>query len=356
MNGKNHSGDQSDKLKKQGQLAKFEPETGKVLVFAGQDLASIGGLPGYQDGYVDHFSTPAGITLYTSIGGGVTSEAMPNGGLEGVFDTYDNGNGPSNMVMVMNSEKFSNSTLAIGLSLVDQEKAVANGDLDSNIAKLGEFLLSLKERPVFLRIGYEFDGHLWNHYDKAAYLTAYKRIKDKLDAQGVKNTAYVWQSTGWVSDEYQLEEWYPGDEYVDWCGFSFFDRWKEAIMVDFARKKAKPVIIAEASPTISDHMAKFNGDTKETILSNPQQAQEAWERWFIPFFETIESNPDVIKAIHYINCNWKVRPMWKENMTFKDVDARIQTSPMITEKWAKKMAEERYLNASENLFDHLINN
>lgn len=334
--------------------SKFEPPTGKVIVFAGQDNESIGGLAPYTDGYTDHFPIPGGVTLYTGIGSNDGSFGGKNkSGLQGVYETIDAGNGPSNMSLLMDAGKFKNSALAIGLSLVNNEERVAVGELDGNIKKLGDFLISLGKRPVFLRIGYEFDGHPWNHYDKEAWLTAYKRIKDLLDAQGVTNTAYVWQSVGFVSDPYELATWYPGDEYVDWCGFSFFDRWREVEMIEFARKKGKPVFIAESSATISSPTSKFDGKTKETILSNPQQAAEAWEKWFIPYFSMIENNLDVIKAIHYINCNWKVRPMWFENPTFQDVDARLQESPMIKEKWMKKMNDEIYLNASDDLFSQM---
>ncbi len=337
-------------------LAKFEPVGETVLVFIGQDLESIGGIAPYTDGYTDHFPVPAGFTLYTGIGSGDGSFGADSEGLQGVYETVDHGNGPANMKLLTDHQDFQNTALAIGLSLVNNEKAVAAGKLDHNIEKLGNFLKSLGDRPVFLRIGYEFDGYPWNHYDRASWKTAYQRIKDKLDLQGVKNVAYVWQSVGFVSTPEQLEAWYPGDEYVDWCGFSFFDRYREVEMIRFARKKQKPVFIAEASPTISDFTAKFDGDTKETILGNPVQAQEAWDKWFTPFFETIEENSDVIKAVHYINCNWKVRPMWFENPTFRDVDARIQTSDMLSLKWKEKMAEKRYLNKEDNPFTHLKKN
>ena len=106
-------------------------------------------------------------------------------------------------------------------------------------------------------------------------------------------------------DQDELESWYPGDEYVDWCGYSFFSRFDEVQMIDFARKKGKPVFIAEASPTISTTSVKVDGKTKETVLSNPDHAREAWIKWFVPFFQTIEENEDVIKAVSYINCHWK---------------------------------------------------
>jgi len=147
------------------QPAKFEPPIGKVLVFTGQDNESIGGISPYNNGYVDHFPVPAGVTLYTGIGGNDGSFGGKNSqGLQGIYETMDPGNGPSNMSLLMEAKKFEKSALAIGFSMVNNEEKVAAGELDDNIKKLGEFLLSLGERPVFLRIGYEFDGHPWNHY------------------------------------------------------------------------------------------------------------------------------------------------------------------------------------------------
>ena len=332
-------------------LAKFEPADGSVLVFIGQDLASIGGMKGYTAGYADHFPIPAGVTLYTGLDANDGSFGGENShGLSGVYETIDHGNGPTNMSLCLNDPNFKNAALAIGLSLVNHEDKVAKGELDENIKKLGDFLLSLGDRPVFLRIGYEFDGYPWNQYNREDWLKAYKRIKDLLDEQGVQNTAYVWQSVGFVSNLPQLEAWYPGDEYVDWCGFSFFNRWRENRMIEFAKKVNKPVFIAEASATVSDFTAKFDGRTKETRLSNPEQAQEAWEMWFLPFFNTIEAHPNTVKAISYINCNWSERPMWFQNPTFQKVDARIQISPFISAEWLKKMNSPGYLNAIDQPF------
>ena len=46
------------------ELSKYEPEDGKCFVFIGQDLGAVGGLEQYNEGYCDHFQTPAGITVY----------------------------------------------------------------------------------------------------------------------------------------------------------------------------------------------------------------------------------------------------------------------------------------------------
>lgn len=335
-------------------LAKFEPADGKCIVFVGQELESIGGLEDYKDGYFDHFTTPGGFTMYTKMRPGDEEFGFTYSGLAGVFTTDDWGDSPSNMSLQLADEDFKNSCLAIGLELVNHEDRVARGEMDSLVLVLGNWLKSLGRRPVFLRIGYEFSGS-WNHYDRKDYIASFRRIKTMYDSIGVTNVAYVWQSHGSDASLEVLESWYPGDEYVDWCGYSFFARWDEANMVEFARKHSKPVFIAEATPTIRTETTNQNGKTAETILSNPVQAEEAWEKWFTPFFKTIDDNPDVVKAISYINCHWKSHPMWVENPTFQDVDARLQSNKDIAEKWSKEIAKDKYLNASPDLFDMLWN-
>ena len=185
------------------------------------------------------------------------------------------------------------------------------------------------------------------------FIAAYRHIKDTYDSLGVTNVAYVWQSHGWEEPLDLLEAWYPGNEYVDWCGYSFFARGDEANMIEFARQKGKPVFIAEATPTLGTETVQTDGQTKEIILGNPEQAQEAWDKWFVPFFATIHDNPDVVKAISYINCNWRSHRMWFDNPTFQYVDARLQTSEMISERWREEMAKDNYLQASPDLFDRL---
>lgn len=332
--------------------AKFEPEDGKCILFVGQELTAIGGLEEFNDGYLDHFQRPGGFTMYTKIRPGDEEFGFTYDGLAGVFTTDDWGDGPSNMSLQLADTDFNDMALAIGLEMVNHEKEIASGHHDSLIIAMGEWIKSLGRRPVFLRIGYEFGGE-WNHYDRVGFITAFRRIRKTFEELQVQNVAFVWQSHGWGMSLKTLKSWYPGDEYVDWCGYSFFSRHDEQQMIEFARAHNKPVFIAEASPTISTATVKTNGKTKETILSNPAQAQEAWEKWFEPFFETIEQNGDVVKAVSYINCHWKANRMWFDNPTFQDVDARLQTSEMISEKWKEKVYDDRFLHASDSLYSYL---
>ncbi len=334
------------------ELAKFESKDG-VLLFVGQELEAVGGLENYKDGYLDHFPKPAGWTTYTSISPGEYSFGHRFEGLDGLWETANWGDSDYNAHLQHQDSDYSNMVMSIGLSFINHEEKVADGTHDKYIDRLANFLLSIDSRPVFLRIAYEFDGDPWNHYDREATITAYKRIVDKLRERGVDNVAYVWQSTGYISNQEQLEGWYPGDNYVDWCGVSFFNRWKEIEMFEFARKKGKPVFIAEATPTISDYGGKLYGTTKETQLANAEQAEEAWQKWFLPFFNAIEANADVVKAVHYINCHWDSHPMWKENPTFKGIDARLHLSDSLSKRWLERTSKMPFILSSEDLYETL---
>ncbi len=341
----NYSFNRSDEKR-----AKFEPPDGKCILFIGQDLGAIGGVQGYSDGYLDHFEAPGGFTMYTNLRPGDVSFGKIYRGLDGIWETDNWGSGDCNMQLQVNDLDLKNSALAIGLELVNHEKAVARGEYDHMIDSLATWVKSLGKRPVFLRTGYEFDGHAWNHYDRESFVVAFKRVKDRFDSLHVENVAFVWQSVGWGTSYEEYEKWYPGDEYVDWCGYSFFNHHKEAKpLLDFAKDHHKPVFIAEATPV-------FDGleSTPECDFDNPEQAKKAWDQWFKQLFQTINRNPRLIKAVSYINVNWRVQDMW-QNPPFSSCDTRIQASDYVSKNWQKEISKDTYLKASDKLFPILWN-
>ncbi len=330
---------------------KFEPENGKCLLFIGQDIGAIGGLENYKKGYLDYFETPSGITAYTNLRTGDVSYGSIYRGLDGIWQTDNWGAGDCNMQMQLNDLDFKYCCLAIGLELVNHEKAVARGEYDNMIDSLAIWVKSLGERPVFLRPGYEFDGHQWNHYDRESYIAAFKHIHDRFDSLEVENVAWVWQSRGWGTNYNELEDWYPGDEYVDWCGYSFFNRCKEAEpMLEFARDYGKPVFIAEATPVFDTN----EGMTAECDFDIQEQAKMAWDRWFKELIRTIDKNPNLIKAVSYINVNWREQDMW-QNPPFSFCDSRIQIDKYVSKNWIKEISKDKYLKPSAELFRTLNN-
>jgi hypothetical protein len=303
------------------------------LVFIGQDLGAVGGLDDYHEGYCDSFNTPAGVTVYFGLGG------EDGAAVSGLYEVANWGSGDCSANKYVTNSRFDNCMIAVGFSIVGIEQRIVEGKMNAGLDKVGQWIKQQSPRPIFLRIGYEFDGFDWNHYVPETYVPAFRYVKDYLDAMGIDNVAYVWQSKGYGISLKDYDKWYPGDKYVDWCGFSRFDIF-DGNMIRFARAKGKPVFIAESTPTLKEKGKYVDSDIKKTEI-----AAKMWKDWFIPFFRMIEENADVIKAFSYINVDWYAQPMWKNDKIFQQCDTRIQKSEYISEKWQEKMAESRYVNA-----------
>ncbi len=288
---------------------KFTPPEGKVIFVIGQDNATI-------DTYVKNIGiTPAGFMFYTSIQN-----------LDGIFEPINHGAGPSYAQHLIN--KYPNSVIQIGLYMVNALDGINQGKYDDNISKLSDWLKKIK-RPVYLRIGYEFDFDQ-NDYEPNKYIKAYKRIVDQFRNKQVKNVVYVWHSQAY-STANSVMNWYPGDEYVDWFGISYFNqRTKQMDLIsDLAKKHKKPLMIAEATPQGIGTYYALN----------------AWERWFEPFFKFVEEKD--VKLVSYINSNWETMPMWK-GQGWKD--ARVEANKKIKKWWTTEIKKAKYIHSSENLY------
>ena len=301
----------------------FIPPEDQFLLILGQDLGAVGGFDApNNDGYYENVAiVPGGITTYTGISGLGGLKTMANWGAGDVCGTC-----------IIENGMYDNSVIAIGLYLVDQLDAINSGNRDADLLELAGWIISAR-RPVFLRIGYEFDGS-WNGYNTSKYKEAFKYIVDYLDNAGVENYVSVWQSYGFGSES-QILKWYPGDEYVDWMGYSHFDGKGDAI-ISLARKKNKPVLIAEATPKGRD-LKDVDGNS-------------VWNSWYAPLFAHIESNKDVIKALAYINVNWDAQPMWKDQNWG---DSRVEVNDTVHAKWVGEVSQAKWLNSSNDLFNLL---
>ena len=291
---------------------KFLPPDDKVLVVIGQDIQSI-------DDYVKAVDVvPAGFMVYTSIQN-----------MDGLYQSGENyGSGINNAQALL--RKHSNTTIQLGLYMVNALEEILNGKYDHNIRKLSQWLVDINV-PVYLRIGYEFDGG-HNHYDPEQYKKAYRYIVDRLKQQKVHNVAYVWHSKGFLTKNENIMDWYPGDEYVDWFGISYFHLYHEegrVAIVNLAEKHNKPLMIAEATP----------------YGFRNQDGHKIWNRWFNRFFQFIEKYD--VKMFCYINVYWDKQKMWKGQGWG---DSRVEGNDYIKIEWLKKMEELRYLNSSVQLY------
>ena len=293
---------------------KFTPKNGRTFLTIGQDLGSV-------DGYVNSglFPDPAGVTMYTDVYE-----------MAGLTDIVNYGAGDVGLQEALNRNP--NSALAVGLWMVEDANQnngngrpfpnglteLVNGQHDNDLDAFAAFANNNATRPIFLRIGYEFDGP-WNGYDAGRYIAAYQYIVDYLNGKGVTNIAYVWQSATWGATAPNIiDSYYPGDAYVDYVGLSFFffdenfngDNLQYTL--DFARNKNIPIMMAE----VSAQYYEFDQGTFHPFDNpgSPVQlgGEGIWNQYFVdqllPF---IKSNNDVIRHVAYINADWQSQDLWR---------------------------------------------
>ena len=305
---------------------KFVPKEGKTLLIMGQTVERI-------NEYMDEFQSepiPGGWSAYWGI---------PQ--FAGVTKAHKNETGGSQHHQML-VKKFPNTVIQSALWMVGKwgiAEKTGKGAYDEVILKYSDWAKSAN-RPIYLRIGYEFDGP-HNALEPKEYVKAYRHIVDLMRAEGVKNVAFVWHS--YAAPTYKghpLSSWYPGDDYVDWVAISVFGHAYNGSyfgpdcdrVLEFAKTHKKPVMIAESSP--------INGITEQSTM--------AWEQWFVNYFTFIYRHN--IKAVSFINEDWATVNIegiseWK--------DSRLQNNLKIASAWFKETDKVRYLKQSDTLFEEL---
>ena len=281
---------------------KFTPPAGQVLVFAGQDNISVGGTEKYNDGYVDAIGVPGGITHYVYFSEGWTNgfgRTFAEGSVAGLNSEVEWAAGPMCQKAYLDSPQLKECVMHVSISMEGGgEVQVANGAFDHLIEEFVQFIADHPDRVFFIRIGYEFDGS-WNKYQPESFKKAFRRIVESLRTRNLSNYATVFASSSTVKPG-QFEEYDPGSEYYDWIGYSWWGNEKKfgnaAPALAFARKLKKPVFVAES--------------TARGHYFDKEDPEELWSGWFNEFFQHIEENKDVIRAVSYINADWDGQDMW----------------------------------------------
>jgi len=319
------------------QRPRYYPPPGHVLHIAGQDRRN------FQD-YIDNvcgngaeLGLPAGAAFYTGLE--LHGVSVPKPG-----DPY-----PEDLPYLLDAYEPLALQFAFDLTAEDLEP-VATGEHDEVFVKLAHALRAAN-RPVYLRIGYEFSG-VYRRYEPDSYQRAYRHIADLLRRERTHNVAYVWHAGGSEPTYKNLElmSWYPGDEYVDWVGASifFWDKLSFTMagqemsftphrdkLLAIAREKSIPLMICEAA----------------AVRMLPEQKNLSgsayWDFWYARMFDFIESNPDV-RAFSIINCDWDAIEQFR---ILNWGDTRLKQDEVVLERWRRKMSESRYVHSSPSLYE-----
>ncbi len=324
--------------------AKYEPAGDQTLLFIGQDNEGVGGTVEFNDGYLDddRLPKPAGITHYMGLQAG--------GYIPGLEDWTDWGAGPICLKCYLDSENIDWSNTVVHLSIwyasdgnQEYTTPIAEGKVDDQIVRLANFIKRYPDIAFFIRPGYEFDYQYKNNGIRpGTYRAAFRRIVDILREQGVENAAYVFSSAHVRGSVFlaKYSDWasyYPGNDYVDWLGYSVFDTHSVSAQDDaikFAKAVNKPLMIAEATPR-GNRLG--SGDDNQV-----------WDAYFTRLFQHTEKFPDLVKGIAYINTDWNSQSMWNDQGWG---DTRIQNSDLILENWVNKLSKDQYLTSEDNIYD-----
>lgn len=177
----------------------------------------------------------------------------------------------------------------------------------------------------------EFDNPDFGYLeDPVVYRQSFRMLKEaclyqKYDCPS--KVKFVWHSWGASFDWKQLDDFYPGNDVVDWVGVSIFQQLHNATMMEhvdhvlrYAKRHHKSTMIAESTP--------FGG-----IVS--------WQDWFEPILQLIDEYD--ISMWSYINCNWEVQPMW-HNVGFGDT--RLAINDDVMQHWHDEVIQgDRFLGA-----------
>lgn len=305
---------------------RFVPPAGSCLLMMGQSVLSI---KEYLASFPDQ-PLPAGWAAYW----GITE-------FKGVTEYFLNEvNSDNDHQMLV--DQFPNSVIQSALWMVGPNeicKNVPKGIYDHVIKQFAKWALSIAA-PIYLRIGYEFDG-IHNQLEPKEYVEAYRYIVNMIRSEGANNIAYVWHS--YASEPYKnfdITAWYPGHSYVDWMAISVFGHAYDNTdfgvycdrVMEVARDYKKPVMIAECNP----------------VFGIEKEDSSVWEDWFVNFFSFVHNKN--IKAISFINEDW-------QRLTIDEItdwkDARLYNNMKVAEKWFEEVNQSKYLKQSDLLFQSL---
>ena len=299
--------------------ASYAPDVDRIVLVTGQNVDSV-------NDYVAATGTcPGGIMSYTS-----TAAA------EGLTVNIDYGAGNIDAQYFINSPSYTNTVIQMGLYINDDMPNILNGTRDGNLTLIGNWIQNAG-RPVFLRIGYEFDGP-WNMLDPTQYIVSYQYIVNFFRRLGVTNCAYVWHSCcAPTYNNYPITAWYPGDSYVDWAGVSIYQQFAGTLgtvadidnFCAFAKSRNKPIMIAESTP--------YGGIT-----------DASWTNWFLPCLDVIRRHH--IQMWSYISTDWDLLSLFAGQGWG---DTRIETDPYVLANWEALVGNTCFLKQCADLCPRL---
>ncbi|MDQ3812627.1 MAG: hypothetical protein M3347_01595 [Armatimonadota bacterium] len=190
--------------------------------------------------------------------------------------------------------------------------------------------------PVFISINHEMNG-TWYPFSEAYpgsgvtasdYVAAWRRIVDIFRRKGAHNAAFVWSPNVPDVGPVPSARYYPGDDYVDWVGVSFYSgnavEGLDQIYQTYAPRK--PFFVTEWA----------TGEDKNKW--NPSFPGEA--KWVADFFKALETRYPRVKEISWFQ--------WDKSQ-YGESNYLLERQPEQAQVYSADIKSPRYVETPDDL-------
>ena len=313
-----------------GQPNSNHGSSGSTVLLIGQNV-----WPEYTE-YTNVFGAPAGASHYGS---------AYSGTIRGGIGEFTDQNAQFHFNNVDSNYPESYSLIAVNIkdnpgegnfsSVVDALNGMANGILDSQIDNFANTMKNQPSRKFIMRIGYEVSTAVFGSGPQ--YANAFNYMANRIrNVNQVSNVDFLFHPIHFIAD---IEALYPGDEFVDFIGFSIFN---SSVCLPVANQTfcspgdtINPALV-ESLEWVQNRNKTFM--IPESAPRPPAVNTEAGFNEYLDRLFAIIDNYDP-RIVSYINTDWPAQG-WPSNVWG---DSRLNVFTGVETKWRDKIAEPRFV-------------
>jgi hypothetical protein len=93
--------------------------------------------------------------------------------------------------------------------------------------------------------------------------------------------------------------------------------------------------------------------SRDGLSFAPRTSRQIWDEWYLPLFQLVHANSDVVRAVAYINVEWNAQLIWGNGSNGYWGDSRIEANHTLRELWLAEIGGSAWLHGSADLFSKL---
>ncbi len=213
-----------------------------------------------------------------------------------------------------------------GADTQPQLRAIVDGDFDPYIDDWAA-AAAAHGQPIVLRFASEMNGfwYPWsegvNGNQTGDFAQAWRHIHDRFTLAGADNVVWLWSVNRSNHLKTSIDNFWPGESYVDWVGISGYWRGYE--------NAPEPTFDAVFTHTLNDLRALTNKPILLAEIGAGTNVDADRVKWVETVFDGLASSPDVIGFVYF-------------NDKKSGGDWRIQFSQRMVDAFANGVADDRW--------------